>query len=77
METFNETPIDQSNQVALIAPKGTLVVLHGKVSHKSAPNRSPRSRHANAVHMVEGTAKWSTDNWLKRAKDNPMTGFEL
>ena len=77
METLNETPIDQSNQVALIAPKGTLVVLHGKVPHKSAPNRSPRSRHAYAVHMVKGTAKWSSDNWLKRAQDNPMTGFEL
>ena len=72
-----EISIDQSNQVALIAPKGTLVVLHGKIPHKSASNRSPRSRHAYAVHMVEGTAKWSSDNWLKRAKDNPMTGFEL
>ena len=77
MEILNEIQIDQSNQVGLIGPKGTLAVLHGKISHKSVPNRSPRSRHAYAVHMVEGTAKWSADNWLKRAQDNPMTGFEL
>ena len=76
METLDETPIDQSNQVPLIAPKGTLVVLHGKVPHKSAPNTSSRSRHAYAVHMIEGTAKWSPDNWLKRSNDNPMKGFD-
>ena len=76
METLDESPIDQSNQVPLIAPRGTLVVLHGKVPHKSAPNTSPRSRHAFAVHLVDGTAKWSSDNWLIRSNNNPMKGFD-
>ncbi|MDJ0930005.1 phytanoyl-CoA dioxygenase family protein [Breoghania sp.] len=56
--------------------RGTLVVLHGLLPHKSAPNRSPRSRHAYAVHVVDGAASWSTDNWLRRSPDMPMRGFE-
>ncbi|QUS56427.1 phytanoyl-CoA dioxygenase family protein [Pseudovibrio brasiliensis] len=77
METLDETPLEKSEEDAapLVAPKGTLVILHGLVPHKSAPNRSDKSRHAYAVHMVDGTAKWSDDNWIVRAKDKPMHGF--
>ncbi len=77
METLDETPLEQSEEgvAPLIAPKGTLVILHGLVPHKSAPNRSDKSRHAYAVHMVDGTAKWSEDNWIIRAEDKPMHGF--
>lgn len=76
METLDETPFEPDDRhAALVAPKGTLVVLHGRVPHKSAPNRSPRSRHAYALHMVDGAAAWSADNWLRRAADMPMTGF--
>ncbi len=77
IETLDETPLEQSEEdvAPLIAPKGTLVILHGLVPHKSAPNRSDKSRHAYAVHMVDGTAKWSEDNWIIRAEDKPMHGF--
>ena len=73
MEPLDDTPL--AGDVPLIAPKGTLVVLHGLVPHRSAPNRSPRSRHAYALHLVDGTARWSPDNWLVRAPENPMRGF--
>ncbi|MTH97490.1 phytanoyl-CoA dioxygenase family protein [Roseibium sp. RKSG952] len=77
METLDDTPIAPDEQHApLIAPKGTLVILHGLVPHKSAPNTSDKSRHAYAVHMVDGEAVWSADNWLQRAEDKPMRGFE-
>lgn len=76
METLDETPFeDEASHAPLVAPKGSLVILHGTVPHKSAPNRSPRSRHAYAVHMVDGNAAWSPDNWLKRGDDKPMRGF--
>ncbi|MCA1299250.1 phytanoyl-CoA dioxygenase family protein [Stappia indica] len=73
MERFDETPFGED--VPLRAPKGTLVILHGLVPHRSAPNRSSRSRHAYALHLVDGAARWSPDNWLLRAADNPMRGF--
>lgn len=76
MEKLDDTPFEPEEQHApLVAPKGTLVILHGLVPHRSAPNRSPRSRHAYAVHLVDGRATWSRDNWLRRAADKPMRGF--
>jgi phytanoyl-CoA hydroxylase len=62
-------------EVALTAPKGTLVVLHGTAPHRSAPNTSPRSREAFALHVIDRNAKWGEDNWLRRAPDMPVRGF--
>jgi phytanoyl-CoA hydroxylase len=56
-------------------PKGTLVVLHGKLPHKSSANRSERTREAFTLHIVEGEAAYPSDNWLQRAADFPAKGF--
>lgn len=62
---LDAAPFDLDAAVPLPAPEGTLVVLHGLVPHRSSANRSPRSRYAYALHMVDGAAKWSEDNWLR------------
>ncbi|WP_350336027.1 phytanoyl-CoA dioxygenase family protein [Coralliovum pocilloporae] len=78
MDTLDETPhAPDHKHVALDAPKGSLVVLHGSVPHRSAPNRSDRSRHAYAIHAVDGLAHWSDDNWLRRDNAMPRRGFAL
>ena len=59
----------------LVAPKGTLVVLHGLAPHRSAPNTRPRSREAYALHVVDRAARWSADNWLRRRPEMPVRGF--
>ncbi|MBX3287078.1 MAG: phytanoyl-CoA dioxygenase family protein [Actinobacteria bacterium] len=61
--------------VPLEAPAGTLVVLHGLLPHWSDVNRSERSRHAYAVHVVDGAARYPADNWLQRTPDLPLRGF--
>ena len=61
--------------VPLEAPAGTLVVLHGLLPHWSDVNRSEHSRHAYAVHVVDGTAHYPADNWLQRRTDLPLRGF--
>jgi phytanoyl-CoA hydroxylase len=61
--------------VPVEAPKGTLVVLHGRLPHQSGPNRSPRSRHAYSVHIIDGTATYPADNWLHRGSSLPLRGF--
>jgi len=58
-------PFDDAAAVPLPAPAGTLVVLHGLVPHRSSANRSPRSRYAYALHVVDAATRWSPDNWLK------------
>ena len=38
-------------------------------------NRSERSRHAYAVHVIDGTTHYPADNWLQRPADLPLRGF--
>lgn len=57
---------DFSNKTALTAKPGTLVLLHGSVVHYSAHNHSKQSRHAYILHLIDSTAKYPSNNWLKR-----------
>jgi phytanoyl-CoA hydroxylase len=61
--------------VPLEAPQGTLIVLHGLLPHLSGPNRSARSRHAYALHVIDAAARYSADNWLQRGPHMPLRGF--
>jgi len=72
--TLDETPWPDVEPVALEAPRGTLVVLHGLLPHASAANRSARPRHAYALHLIDGRATYMMDNWLQRP-DLPLRGF--
>jgi phytanoyl-CoA hydroxylase len=73
-DTLDATPWPTTPPVALEAPRGTLVVLHGLLPHASAPNRSDRPRHAYALHLIDGCAEYASDNWLQRP-DLPLRGF--
>src|SRR5262249_7034135 len=69
-------PVSRENgYVPLEAGRGTLVLLHGMLPHLSGPNTSDRSRHAYAVHVVEGSATYPADNWLQRDPTVPARGF--
>jgi len=76
MERLDPTPWPETG-VALEVPKGSLVVLHGKLPHGSAPNRSDRSRHAYTLHLIDGACAYPADNWLQRGADMPLRGFDL
>ena len=65
MITLSEETMPKCN-TPLHAPKGTLVVLHGRLPHHSAPNRSAESRYAYAMHLVDKEAHYASDNWLQR-----------
>ena len=73
-DVLDATPWPETRPVALEAPRGTLVVLHGLLPHASAPNRSGRPRHAYALHLIDGCAEYAADNWLQRP-DLPLRGF--
>ncbi len=72
---LDPTPWPEEGWVPLEAPKGTLVVLHGLLPHRSAPNRSPRSRHAYTLHLIDGATRYPPENWLHRGPDMPLRGF--
>ncbi|HVM08278.1 MAG TPA: phytanoyl-CoA dioxygenase family protein [Acidimicrobiales bacterium] len=66
-------PLD--GEVPIEAGKGTLVVLHGLLPHRSGPNRSSKSRHAYTLHAIDGRASYPDDNWLRRPASLPLRGF--
>jgi phytanoyl-CoA hydroxylase len=66
---------DTEGGVPIEVPAGTLVVLHGALPHWSAPNRTDRSRHAYALHVVDGECTYSEENWLQRPSGQPARGF--
>lgn len=52
---------------AVPAKKGSLVLIHGEVVHKSGANTSDRSRNIYTFHLYDaGTSVWSEENWLQR-----------
>ncbi|CAA9996704.1 unnamed protein product [Nesidiocoris tenuis] len=53
-------------------PKGSCVVIHGNVVHKSDHNRSSLPRHAYTFHVMDVTSKYSPDNWLQSKIGFPL-----
>lgn len=74
METVDSTPWPAIAPTPVEIRRGTLVVLHGLLPHASSANRSARSRHAYALHLIDRRAAYSPDNWLQRP-DFPLRGF--
>jgi phytanoyl-CoA hydroxylase len=67
-------PLDKL--VPLEVKKGTLIVLHGLLPHMSQTNRSPKSRHAYTLHLIENDCDYPAGNWLQRLPEMPARGFE-
>jgi phytanoyl-CoA hydroxylase len=67
--TFDEvddTAYPEDGFVPLEVEAGTMIVLHGLLPHRSAPNHSGRSRQAYTLHVIERDAHYPDDNWLQR-----------
>lgn len=69
------SPWPEAELVPLEVQKGTLILLHGLLPHKSLENRSPRSRHAYTLHVISGNSIYPADNWLQRASTLPLRGL--
>src|SRR5262245_48846592 len=71
--TFDPGPWPEEELVPLEVSKGSLILLHGLLPHRSLQNKSPRSRHAYTLHLISGKANYAADNWLQRSM--PLRGF--
>ncbi len=74
-QTFDTEPWPEEELVPLEVTKGSLILLHGLLPHRSFENRSPRSRHAYTLHLTHADAHYSLDNWLQRSEATPFRGF--
>ena len=64
-EEYDASPWPENNSIPLPVEKGTLILLHGRVPHKSKANLSTRSRHAYTLHLVDLTLPYPDHNWLQ------------
>jgi phytanoyl-CoA hydroxylase len=75
MHKLDTTPWPtQADAVPVEVQAGALVCFHGHLPHYSAPNRSAQSRLAYTLHVTDGTAVYSPQNWLQRSR-LPLRGF--
>ena len=56
-EIFDEEPWPEDQLVPLEVSKGSLILLHGLLPHRSFENRSSRSRHAYTLHLIGAERK--------------------
>src|SRR5229473_715350 len=75
-KVFDDKPWPEEKLQPLEVRKGALIVLHGLLPHLSRENRSSRSRHAYTLHVIDASAHYPSDNWLRRsAEEMPLRGF--
>lgn len=75
-EVVDPDPFPEDQLVPLEVTKGTLVVLHGLLPHKSLANTSTKSRHAYTLHVIGGHSAYPVSNWLQRTAAMPLCGFD-
>ncbi len=75
-EVFDSNPWPEERLIPLEAGKGSLILLHGLLPHKSMPNQSPSSRHAYTLHVISANCRYPENNWLQRSSVMPLCGFE-
>ncbi|HKO44071.1 MAG TPA: phytanoyl-CoA dioxygenase family protein [Pyrinomonadaceae bacterium] len=75
-DVFDSKPWDEDQLVPLEVNKGSLILLHGLLPHKSLANRSARSRHAYTLHVISADSTYPQTNWLQRPSDYPPRGFD-
>jgi phytanoyl-CoA hydroxylase len=72
-EILDARPLPEDGYIPLPVKRGTCIVLHGLLPHRSPANRSDRSRQAYTLHVIDGSAHYRDDNWLRRT--TPLRGF--
>ena len=70
-----EDPLLEPNMfVPVPVKKGSMVLIHGEVVHKSEQNGSARSRNIFTFHFYDaGVSEWSKENWLQPTEQIPFS----
>jgi phytanoyl-CoA hydroxylase len=74
-DVLSNEPFDEDRKVAAEVSAGSLVIFNGRAPHSSVENRSPRSRHAYSLHVIDRRCHYPADNWLQRGPQLPLRGF--
>jgi phytanoyl-CoA hydroxylase len=72
---YDPEPWREEELIPLEVSKGSMIILHGFLPHRSLENRSVKSRHAYTLHVIGGNSIYPADNWLQRSESMPLRGF--
>ena len=76
IDTLSDAPWpDDRSARPLEVKAGSLVLFHGLLPHYSPANRSDKARHAYTLHVCDGAADYSPENWIQRGAEFPVRGF--
>ena len=75
-EHHGEPDWPEDELVPLEVDEGAIIILDGLLPHLSRANRSPHSRQAYSLHVIEADSYYPADNWLQRAPHMPLKGFK-
>ncbi|XP_070581668.1 phytanoyl-CoA dioxygenase domain-containing protein 1-like isoform X2 [Ptychodera flava] len=65
--------VDDSKFIPEPIKKGSMILIHGEVIHKSLPNKSDKSRHIYTFHVIESKdTVYSKENWLQPSEALPF-----
>ena len=74
MEENNNAPFPD-DYIPVEVKAGSLVLLHGRLPHKSLPNSSGVSHYAYAFHVIDGNCEYPETNLIQRPKSMPLNGL--
>jgi phytanoyl-CoA hydroxylase len=74
-EIYDDKSWPEDKLVPLEVTRGTLIVLHGLLPHRSLENKSNKSRHAYTLHVISSKSAYPSNNWLQRSAEMPLRGF--
>jgi phytanoyl-CoA hydroxylase len=74
-EVYDNTAWPEAELVPLEVTKGTVIVLHGLLPHRSLENKSNKSRNAYTLHVISRKSAYPSNNWLQRSAQMPLRGF--
>jgi phytanoyl-CoA hydroxylase len=74
--TLDPTPLSGEGMIPVEMQKGSLLLIHSLLPHKSLGNRSSHSRIAYTFHLIDQTSEYPSNNWLQRSAECPLKAFE-
>ncbi|KTD17045.1 phytanoyl-CoA dioxygenase family protein [Legionella jordanis] len=64
-EEYQQPSWDEQDGIPLEVKQGSLVLLSGRLPHKSNANQSKKSRHAFTLHTIDAAYPYPATNWLR------------
>ncbi|CEK11574.1 phytanoyl-CoA dioxygenase family protein [Legionella hackeliae] len=64
-EEYQQQTWEENDCIPLEVKQGSLILLSGRLPHKSNANQSNKSRHAYTLHTIDSSTAYPATNWLR------------